>query len=413
MSWSGRRLLLALPIGLYAFTIPLVANLQLSREVRLFLYHYRSFAILVAVLAASLFLVLFAPRRVGAALRSRWHRALLVAGLLFPVFYSAVAVLKGRVLVPVIGLYMTWAIAVFFTAPLLFGTRPRLRAVVVALLVANAAAWLLGLYLFETRPAITTFEDRASFGYSNPNTYAQILQVIGCASAFLLAGVGGRLPRWRQLALFGVCVACIAFVFAARSRNVIAFGVSAIAAYHILRLGGGRRSLAIGAIAVAAVTALAWADLSEIDRFSSGRISLWERTIDAAFIDGDDGLALLIGSGSELSNALGESGYSDIRGSATFEKFHVDNFYLELVVEGGLIGAVLFLWPYVLLMVVLWRLRRDPAERTRANLGLAMVVGFAVQGSFVPTFPSFNSPIGFMFAVVAVSLVASGVDQSR
>jgi hypothetical protein len=78
-----------------------------------------------------------------------------------------------------------------------------------------------------------------------------------------------------------------------------------------------------------------------------------------------------------------------------------------------LIGAVLFLWPYVLLMVVLWRLRRDPAERTRANLGLAMVVGFAVQGSFVPTFPSFNSPIGFMFAVVAVSLVASGVDQSR
>ena len=409
MKWSPRRLLIALPIGLFAASIPLVANMQVDRGLRIFLYQNRSFAILGAVAAAFAALLIFAPGRVTAAFRSRWHRSLIIGSLLFPVFYAAVSILKGRVLVPVIGLYFVWSVAVFFVAPLIFGSLPRLRAAAIALLVANAGAWLLGVYLFETRPPVVTFEGRESFGYANPNSYAQILQVIACAAVYLVLAGSARVARDRriQIALVGVVAFCAIFVFAARSRNVMAFGVAAIAAYHILQTRGGRRPLLIGVGALAAVAALAYADLGEIDRFSSGRLSIWKRTVDAAFLDGDDGAALLIGSDRDLPSLVGRTGYSTIRSSATFEKYHVDNFYLELVVEGGLIGTVLFLWPYALLMVLLWRIRSDPEERARANLALAIMIGFAIQGIFSPTFPSFNSPIGLMFAIFAVSPIAA------
>lgn len=415
MSGSPGRAILVLPVAVYAATIPLVANLQIDRNIRLLLYQNRSYVILAAVALAIFALVVLAPRRVAGALGSPWHRQLIVASLLFPAAFAAGAVIKGRIDVPVIGLYVVWAAAGFFVAPLLFDTPARLRSAVAALLVANAFAWLLGFYLYSTAPQITTFEERESFGYSNPNTYAQILQVMACSSAYLLLTDGGALTRKRpvRILLAGVCVLAGLSVIAAQSRNVMAFGVSAVAGYLLLRGRRGRwllTPLLIAGVALVSVVALTYTDLTEVDRFSSGRLTLWGRTVDEVFVSGDNARALLIGRDRELSRRAGGSRrYSDIRETAAFEKYHVDNFYLELMVEAGLIGTLLFLWPYVLLSAMLWRLRRRPGERVRANLGLAFLIGLAVQGVFSSTIPSFNNPIGFAFAIVTVSMLAAGM----
>lgn len=408
-AWSWRRALLVSPIALYAATIPLVSNLQLDRGFRVLLYQNRSYVILGAVAFAVVALVAFAPKRVGWALASPWHRQLMVASLLFPISFAAFSVVKGFINVPVIGLYLVWSVAVFFVAPLLFNTPERLRAAAVALLVANLLAWLLGLFLFSTRTPVTMFAARDSLGFSNPNSYAQILQVIGCTAALLLVTGGRTLVRRRMLAI--VCALSVLLVIAAESRNVMAFAVSGVAAYRLLEAGRGRRlvlSLGYAAVAVAAVAALSYADLTEVDHFSSGRITLWKRTLDEVFVRGDNGAAFLIGRERELSRRLGTRSYSNIVETATFEKYRVDNLYLELMVEAGAIGTLLFLWPYVLLAIMLWRHRRFPPGRRRANFALAFLIGLAVQSAFSPTIPSFNSPVGFMFATIAIALLAVG-----
>ena len=113
--------------------------------------------------------------------------------------------------------------------------------------------------------------------------------------------------------------------------------------------------------------------------------------------------ALLLGAGREFDPSAGVK-YSDLRSEATFRKYHVDNFYLELLVEGGLVGGLLFLIPYGMVARRFWRLRAKRDMRLIANMVLAFLVGVAVQGNFAPTIPIFNSPLGFMFAVFVGSV---------
>jgi hypothetical protein len=415
MRWL-KNLLLVAPVAAYAASIPLVSNLQVHPGTRLLLYRNRPFFILGLVLLTLVALLLLAPHRLVGAFRRRWHRGLILAGLLFPTYFLLVSLLKGRINLPVIGLYFVWALVSFLLAPLLFGNRREFRALIGGLLIGNLVVWLIGYYLAQTAPFITTFEDRESFGFSNPNTYAQILQVIVCLSAYVMlvheAPARLRSLRWGLLAL---CVASAYFVLLAQSRNVMVFGAVALITFLQLRGRSNHRvitHLMAGAAVLGAVLVLGYFEYSELNRFSSNRLSFWARTTSVAFTEKDDPIALAFGTNRDLSKEVTGNPYSDIRDQATVTKYHADNFYLELLVEGGLIGLALFLFPYVLLVLYLSRLRQRGGERRLASLVLSLAAGFTAQGLFAATIPSFNNPIGFMFSLVIVSSVAMMINES-
>lgn len=397
MGWA--RVLL---VALYATSIPLVANVQVDRTIRVVLYQYRSYGVTVGVAVCLVAFVLLRPGRIVRFLRSGQHIGLLLASLLFPLYYVVAGTLKDRVTIPVVGLYVLWSLATFLVFPLLFSTRLAVCDLALALILGNGLAWALGYYLYVTEPITMRFEERESFGYSNPNLYGQILQVIFAMALWLVAEqrASGRGRRWVRRTLVVVCWLCVVGAVDARSRNVVAFMFTTVVAYGIFSrknagLLWGLVVLLLGAGVGVAINEVSFV---ELDRLSSGRLGLWGRHVSELFNSTDEASALLFGAGREFNPGAGVT-YSDLRTEATFRKYHVDNFYLELLVEGGLFGALLFLLPYGIVARRFWRSRVRQDRRVLANVVLAFIVGIAVQGNFAPTIPIFNSPLGFMVAV--------------
>jgi hypothetical protein len=149
----------------------------------------------------------------------------------------------------------------------------------------------------------------------------------------------------------------------------------------------------------------AYFERAEIDRFASGRVSIWQGKFQLSFSQGNDAKTLLIGPDRLPVNPTG--GYDlELRKDKKFRKFHADNAYLELFFEAGVIGAVLFLFPYFfILRLVLARVRRN---RDRMDIwASAVLLGVGAQSVFITTIPTFANPVAFL--VLSATAIALGV----
>ena len=134
---------------------------------------------------------------------------------------------------------------------------------------------------------------------------------------------------------------------------------------------------------------------------------------------------LLFGSREDVT--FGAASYNDARyvqmqgmemtRNPNFKKAHYDNLYLELLVEGGLLGMVTFLLPYAIILRRTLRMRsRGPGWQMRAWV-IGIYFGIAVQGLFGSPIPTFNASVGLTFAVIgfvsAVSAPSTAVSMGR
>ncbi len=394
--------------ALYAVVLPWPNNVAIPRAWRLLVYNVRPYAVVAFV---GIFLV-------GGVLTNSWRLRRVVRdprtvrlaqlSLVFPALFLLSGFARGSLQTKVLGLYASWSLFVFVVMPALVRTRREVFILATTLAVVLGGNWLFAA-LFQRAPAAQLLSEEAarmSFSYSNPNYYSQLLQVT--AALCVLAYVA-RPPRSRRRLFWlgvvaGIQLVALVFVLLARSRNVLVFMLAAGFVFLTLRRPRVQVWAAMLGLVVTVFVGgllISGMDRAVVDQAASGRLSLWGSWIDALNHSGDPLTSWLFGN--QRAGGVGLASYDELHASKEFVKFHVDNFYLEHLVESGLLGLGALLWPRIVLMLRgARRLAHEPARPAVAWV-LAFHAGILAQGMFYATFPSFNAPAAFTLATLGLA----------
>ncbi|AWV91141.1 hypothetical protein DN745_18135 [Bradymonas sediminis] len=388
-------------------------------SIRLAVYNYRPYFIVVVITGFFLFNRFFEHQRTNIWYDSIKLRNIRILSAFFPVYFVIVSMLKGKFNVPVMGLYIIWTLCSFWLAPLLMQSIADVRKFLVGFLVVNGFLLIITItYTMLINPSLLspTHQGRLSFGLENPNIFAQVVQAVFMS----LVGIRILAPersKWRSVSGYILLAACIlgAFAFAwfARSRNVLLFMLVAGVSYSVLVLKGRRKYLTLMAantvMVVCALFVFNLAGVEESNKVSSGRLAYWGSLVEALWDGPYPIAAIFVGPASPISVDQAPNRYDALAAEKKFNKMHVDNFYLEQVLESGLIGLLLFLLPYI---VMIARSRYDLTSRSSEGRflcwAISLWIALAYQSFFIPTAPTFNNPIGFffvIFGIVPVSII--------
>lgn len=151
---------------------------------------------------------------------------------------------------------------------------------------------------------------------------------------------------------------------------------------------------------VSLVLMLSIAGWGDIDRVSSGRLGIWTKYIEAM---GDEGIAAVFFGASESPKLTDEvQSYSRLQ---DLQEDHsrgarIDNVYLQVWFEGGVVGMALFVGYFFWLFAASRKLPLD-----RKLLWDATVISVLVQGFFISNMLAFYAPVA-LFMVLALGLPA-------
>lgn len=392
----------------YSFLCPLVGNRDVDAGVRLFLYNGRNFAIVAFTIVFLVGVAVTDPRRYGRIGKAPW--ALFTCALVFVFYHVIVVGLRGDGSLIVSGLYLAWAVFAFVVAPLVYCGRQSVKTIVGALLAGNLASWGIS-YILDPTFSHSFFVGRLSLGFSNPNYYAQVPQVVLICAAFFIVQRAKK-NKVATAPLVIMIAGSLALMVLARSRNTLVFVI--VAAFVYLAQAARQRLRVVGLVALAAcltlgVSFIGYLEMGDVNELSSNRLSYWSRLTAHVFRATDHLESVLFGVSTEVTDQASGRGYDDLRSEKLIKKAHFDNFYIELLVEGGVVGLLLFVLPYA------WCARLGSrafgpvfVNRRIAYWYIGVLAGVAAQGLFVATFPSFNNAIGFALAWLLSCPAAQG-----
>ena len=138
----------------------------------------------------------------------------------------------------------------------------------------------------------------------------------------------------------------------------------------------------------------------KIDQITTGRLSIWRMTLEAN-LNRASALDYLLGFGKYQVKGFPDDP-SKTYSTQELTRNHVDNAYLDIFLQNGLIGFLLFFIPLVILM----RRTRfnavsaadDHASR-QARIALGCWVGILVQMTTASVIPSFGNVINIFILV--------------
>ncbi len=403
---------LTLPaLGLYAASIPMPTNVVLPESLRIAIYNTRPYV--VVMLLALILFERYMRLRSRRVFPQSVEGKVFVLSLAFPAYYLLTSVAKGTFVAPVAGLYFSWSLFAFLLAPMLIRSIRDLRSILLVLVLANGAVLIHGIAMRLVDPSEYSGPPGGfAYGYTSPDYFAQVAMVLmaGLAMISLAREADGlKWSRAGRIALFFAFLSTAWFVGALAARSVVAFLVTGAAAYLILRRGQNVWAvlslLVAGALAL--TLALFYPQQESVDTYSSGRLSIWSEAGKLISEDGEPLLAFLAGPTQTIPQSFGAV-YDDLAPSKNFEKTHIDNAYIELVLEGGIIGLLLFLLPYgTVTRSAIGSLSRPHQNQKLTAGALALLMGLACFGLTSTAVPTFNSPVGFLFSFV--SFLPAGV----
>lgn len=422
--WPPSVRLAVIALALFAVTVPFPNNILVPSALRIALYNTRPWVAVLVALAPLLAMAFAGSDRLARVATDPRLRRLALMGFAFPIWYTIVSVTRGAFSVPVIGLYWLWALVSFVLAPALVRSAAELRALLYVLGAVALVQFALAVLLSATgdvQAAYPTMQrsgpipaigENVPLGFINANYYAQIPQIVFTVLAFHR----GVLGRGRPLVTGAGLAVAATLVVLAWSRDVLVYLAALWLCMGLLRGGRAKRALLaiLAFLGVLAVTLLVLESrFEELDRFSTGRLQFWAYLWDQVFSGEGAGYAFTFGVG-DVPAWPNIPTFDPLAGAKEFTKLHVDNFYLELLFEGGAVGAVLFLLPYGDLAARAFAQLGAPGqERRLAAWTLGILVGLGFQGIVISTFPTFGSPLGLFFALVAVAPVAAAAPPER
>jgi hypothetical protein len=334
-------------------------------------------------------------------------KSIFYLALLFPFYVTLINVVRYEISWKEVLLYWFWVTGVYLVLPaMLQGEHIRRQAIkvlfwtnLVVLCVGIFSGVLLGKF-YEV-----SHGDRMVFGFVHPNYYSNSWQIV-FAMAFYYAFLAKRnLVRTSAILLM---LGSIVFMLLASSRNTLVASIIFIIYYALFNNKWSFLSKFTGIFLGVSIIMLAFFFINpsagKINQITTGRLSIWSMTLEAnlARASASD---YLLGVGN-YKIKMGRDGPSspdniDID-HERFARNHMDNAYLDIFLQNGLIGCLLFFIPLVILM----RRTRlnavsagdDHASR-QARIALGCWVGILVQMTTASVIPSFGNVINIFILV--------------
>ena len=379
-------------ILIYFLAIPIPSFRLVGPSIRDYLFHNRS--IYIAIFITISFLAYI--NHIVSDFRTR---TLLVLSLAHPLYYLILSLFYERIAKENIILYLLWPLYTYSLAPMILReeeNRKKFVSICKKLLIASLAIYI-GVSILKG--VFGYFKGRLSFGFKNPLYYSQIPQAIIYLSILEYLQIPPeKRNRGRKFLLFITVILSFYLCYAARARNNLVAILAAITFYFILkRTKTPIISFAGSTYAIAALSAIAMFTYSieEIDDISSDRSYIWRTTIKSSMISASD----FIFGAKIIRNIYHQPRtYSDLE--RKFSKFHIDNVYIEQFLESGIIGIFLFLLPILFLT---FRYFSNTSYNDASTTWIfATSLSVLIQGIFATTFPTFNSPIGFLYSTILI-----------
>jgi len=343
-------------------------------------------------------------------------RQLSFIALIFPLyaFFNVMFKLNTAYVLETV-LFFFWSVWFYIILPSVINTENMQRKALNIIFVACMIGILVGMSLgFSNVPfdGWYNFEYRLCFDFSNPNIFANTWQIIFaiCFYYFIEREEEKRTVSsaiWGKRLLLILIVVALFFMAKARSRNSLVFCITLFITYvalsDTLNTYFKVFMVSIGIVIIACVYSTSEMDYESVNKFSSSRLFIWQRSLEINFA-ADDLLDYIVGT---RRITPGNIHYEGVREGFQADRSGFDNVHLGIFVQYGLVGYLLFLMP---IFVVLRRLYQalkfsSGIKKKLYRFSIGLLTGILFQSFFVATFPSFGNIINiFLFAFFPYTL---------
>lgn len=341
-----------------------------------------------------------------------FDKPLFFVALLFPFYVTLINIVRYEISWKEVLLYWLWVTALYLIFPaMLQGEQVRRKAVKVlfwtnllVLFVGISLGVLKGIYY------VIGHGDRMVFGFLHPNYYSNSWQVVFAMAFYFALTVKRKLLK---IAVLLLMLCSIVFMLLASSRNTLVASIVLIAFYALFNKKWSFISRFTAIFFILSFIMLAFLFINpsagKMDRIATGRLSIWRMTLEANLTRASASDYLLgFGNYKIKWGASGSrEGEKMDMDQERFAREHLDNAYLDIFLQNGIIGFLLFFIP---LLIILRRTRSnavstdDDQFARQARIALGCWVGILVQMTTISIIPSFGNVINIFILVFMAPL---------
>jgi O-antigen ligase len=337
----------------------------------------------------------------------KFDKSILFFALLFPFYVTLINIVRYEISWKEVLLYWFWVTGVYLVFPAMLQGAERRRQAIKVLFWTNLLVLFVGISLgvLKGRYYVIGHGDRIVFGFLHPNYYSNSWQIVFAMAFYYALTVKRNLVR---IAAIFLMLGSIVFMLLASSRNTLVASMILIACYTLFNNKWSFLSKFTAIFLTVSLIMLAFLFINpsagKIDQITTGRLSIWRMTLEAN-LAGASASDYLLGVGNYKIRwgRAGPSGPDKIDiDQERFARNHMDNAYLDIFLQNGLIGLFLFFIPIVILM----RRTRlnavsaaDDHSSRQARIALGCWVGILVQMTTASVIPSFGNVINIFILV--------------
>ena len=336
----------------------------------------------------------------------QFDKSIFIIALLFPFYVTLINIVRLEISLKEVLLYWFWVAGVYLALPAMLQGEHIRRQAIKVLFWTNLLVLCVGIFLgvLKGQYYVIGHGDRMVFSFLHPNYYANSWQIV-FAMAFYFALTAKR-NLWK-IGAFVLIVGSIVFMLLAGSRNTLVASLILVVCYILFNKRWSFLSKFTAIFLTVSIIMLAFLFINpsagKIDQITTGRLSIWRMTLEAN-LNRASALDYLLGCGKyQVKGFLDDPGKTYSTQELT--RSHVDNAYLDIFLQNGLIGFLLFFIP---LVIIIRRTRLNAASATddhaarQARIALGCWVGILVQMTTASVIPSFGNVINiFLFVFMA------------
>ena len=405
-SSKGSQVIFLFLLGLWSAS-QLISVLGFLPDRALLILHHSKNILGATVVAWSLIVMLF---RLSQRSVINFDKTIFIFAILFPFYVTLVNIVSYRISWKEVLLYWFWVTGVYLVLPaMLQGEHNRSQAIKVVFWT-NLLVLFVGIILgaLKGRYYVIGHGERMVFGFLHPNYYANSWQIL-FAMAFYYAFTVKR--KLLKIAALFLMLGSVVFMLLASSRNTLVASMILIACYALLSKRWLFLSRFTAMLLMVSLIMLAFLFINpsagKMDQIATGRLSIWRMTLEAN-LKRASAFDYLLGFGKYQIKGFHDD-LSKTYSTQEFTRNHVDNAYLDIFLQNGLIGFLLFFIPLLIIMRRTWvnavSAAADHFSR-QARIALGCWLAILIQMTTVSIIPSFGNVIN-IFILVFMAPVAT------
>lgn len=324
-------------------------------------------------------------------------------------------------------LYLVWVLVMFVIGPSIFNSLPKLRSLLRYIVVIFSIV-IFGVFFFLNNVDIDSDSlyrgGRLTLIYANPLYLGAIAFSLLCCCLLLREF---SISTLESFFLLLIALACLLTLVATFSRTFMLATVFLFAAQFYYK-SYQSRWFAIGSLLIATIFGLLLIlfqfpnglgiNDAAVNSLSSGRIANW-----SAALENFDSWNILWGNDGSYNYADALIAADDERIESTFQRYAIDNSYIEMFANTGVIGLSLFIWGLVNIFLlndyINKNISKDDIELRRVvSFAYSTLVSLVVSAFFYGHYPSIGNtinPVVFfpVFCIIFLAYSKANVENYK